>query len=120
MSMRGARRAVAPVTPPMRSMPSSPPKQHAQSDAREHCSGESLAVGNRNETGLLVTYFYDSHGNSPHSSTAAPTLAPSTGIAHPSSARTRPIPIHNFCHWDDRFAMGCDGFAVDGFHIGLA
>ena len=56
------------------STPPAPTKQHAETDARENGSSQSLAVGNRDETGLLITYFYDSHGNSPYSSTPAPTF----------------------------------------------
>jgi hypothetical protein len=102
------------------SAPPAPTEQHAKTDARENCSSQSLAVGNRNETGLLITYFYDSHGNSPYSSTPAPTFAACAGIAHTARTRPRSVAVHDFCHRNDRFAVGCDGFAVDGFHVRLA
>src|SRR6266571_1725947 len=75
------------------SAPPAPTWKHAETNARENGSSQSLAVGNRNETGLLITYFDDSHGNSPYSSTAAAALAPSTGIAHTSGTRPRSVAI---------------------------
>src|SRR5882762_1111217 len=43
-----------------------------------------------------------------------------TGIAHTASTRPSTVAINYFCNRDDRFPLGCDGFAVDGFHAGLA
>jgi hypothetical protein len=61
---------------------------HAETDARKNCSSQSLAVANRNETGLLMTYLDDSHRTSQCSSTATPAFAPHSGIAHTTRIAT--------------------------------
>jgi hypothetical protein len=102
------------------STPPAPTQQHGKADACENGSSQSLAVGNRHETGLLITYFYDPHRNSPRSSTTAPApFAPRTGVTHTSSTRSRAVAIHDFCHWYHRFAVGCDGLTLDCFHVRL-
>jgi len=86
--------------------PRAPTQQYAETDSRHHRSSQFLAVGNRNETGSLVTDFYHTNWNSPHASTATAPFAPSTGIAHTASARPSPIAIHYFCNWYDRLSVG--------------
>jgi|SRR5579862_3650858 len=102
------------------SAPSAPTEPHTETDAREHRSSQLLAVGDRNETSLLITDLYNTHGNSPHSSPASASFAPSAGIAHTTRARPSAVAIHYFCNRYDRFAVGQDGFAVDGFYSRLA
>jgi hypothetical protein len=69
---------------------------------------------------VLIAYLYDSHGNSQYSSPTPPAFAPRTGIADTTRARTRAVAIHYFGNWDDRFALGSDWFAIDGFDARLA
>src|ERR1035437_3455747 len=71
-------------------LPSAPTDQHTKADAYENCSGELLAVANRNESGRLVADFNHAHGNDPYASTTAPAFASGTGLAHATSARSRP------------------------------
>jgi hypothetical protein len=99
---------------------SSPTKPHPKTDARDNCYSQPLAVGNRNEAGRLITYFYYSHGNSPRSSTTTPAFAPRTASANTPSTRPRSVAIHYSGNRDDRFSLGNNWFAVDGFHIRLA
>src|SRR5258708_4832642 len=88
------------------SAPPAPTQPHTETNTCQNCSSQLLAVGNRNETGLLVTDLYNAHRNSPHSSTPAPAFAACTGIAHASGARPRTVAIRYFCNWYDRFAVG--------------
>jgi hypothetical protein len=99
-----------PTTPA--SAPLEPTQQHAEADSRENGSSQSLAVGNRNEMGLLITYFDDSHRNSPGSSTAAPAFTPRTGIAHTTRTGPCSVAIDDFCHRDDRIAMGASARGI--------
>jgi hypothetical protein len=58
------------------STPPAPAQPHTKAQACEHCSSQLLAVGNRNETGLLLTDLYNTYGNRPYHSTATPAFAP--------------------------------------------
>src|SRR5438309_1167694 len=102
---RQRQRTIAALISPT-SAPPAPTEPHAKADAREHCSSQLRAVGNRNETSLLVADLYNAHRNGPHSSAAAPAFAPGTGIAHTTSARPGTVAVHYFCNWYDRFAVG--------------
>src|ERR1700680_2205280 len=87
------------------STPPAPAQPHTKPQACEHCSSQLFAVGNRNETGLLLTDLYNTYGNRPYHSTASPAFATRTGIAHTASTRPGTVAIHYFCNWYDRFAV---------------
>src|SRR3984885_9047938 len=102
------------------SAPSAPTQQHTKTNTREHCSSQSLAVSNRNETGLLITDLNNAHRNGPHSSTASSTFAACASVANAARARPGSVAIHYLRDRNDRFPLRRDRFAVDGFYVRLA
>src|SRR6202521_3717648 len=98
---------------------SAPPHPHTQYNPRHHRPSQLLSIRNRNEPRLLLAHLDNAHRDSSYSSAATATFASSAGIAHASSARTRTVAIHYFCHWDDRLSVCRDRFAVDRLHARL-
>ncbi len=78
-------------------------------------SRQSLAVGDRNETGILGTHFYDPYRNGSCTSSSTTSFAAGSGVLHPASTCPSAESKHYFCNRNDRLSLCFDGFTIDCF-----